>query len=93
VVQTITGAHLALEMVPSFTSSGTAQAHLEPAYVFELKGGGTTFPVPAVIDADLQQVVPPALGPKPLPADRPLPGQPTQGPQTKPAQPATTTNP
>src|SRR5205085_11644858 len=47
IVQTITGAHLALEMVPSFATAGGAPAHLEPAYVFELKGGGTTFPVPA----------------------------------------------
>src|SRR5437588_2955170 len=93
IVQTITGAHVALEMVPSFTTSGGAQANLEPAYVFELKGGGTTFPVPAVVDADLQQVVPPPPGPKPLPAGRPSPGQPTPAPTTEPAQPSTTTNP
>jgi hypothetical protein len=72
-VQIITGVHLALQLVPSFDTR--APAHLEPAYVFELKGGGTTFPVPAVIDADLQRPAPPAPVPVPLgkPPTRPLP--------------------
>ena len=93
VVRTITGVHLALELVPSFyrITSLPPTAHLEPAYVFELKGGGTTFPVPAVIDADLQPPLPQAPLPRPGPGPETKP--PAPAPATRPAEPPTTDTP
>ena len=49
IVQTVTGAHLALLQI---------DAVLVPVYVFELEGDGETFPVPAVTDEWLDQQVP-----------------------------------
>lgn len=49
IVQTVTGVHLALLQI---------DAVLAPVYVFELEGGGETFPVPAVTDEWLDRQVP-----------------------------------
>lgn len=76
VLRTVTGVHLALELVGN---------RLVPVYVFELEGGETVAPVPAVVDRLLVQ--PPT---SPVDKGRPVPVPQTAVPQTAvpPAKPA-----
>ncbi|MEO7836273.1 MAG: hypothetical protein ABIS21_01375 [Acidimicrobiales bacterium] len=82
-VFTITGVHLALQQV------GPA---LVPVYVFELEGGGETFPVPAVTDEWIAETQPddkPRSGtdqpiPLPEPPPSPLPTEIEGVPATRP---------
>lgn len=82
VVMTITGARLALQAIDQY---------LVPVYIFSLKEGGETPPVPAVPDRLLQTTTtaPPTGGtiepqPKPIPAPAPT-GKPEPAPAPAPA--------
>lgn len=88
----ITGVHLALQY---------AGAALVPVYVFELEGGGETFPVPAVTDEWIADHVEEGPGapedrPRPVPMPAPVPDPaptPAPAPMRAPGPPPTSAPP